>query len=203
MALHAAVDGCNSTVQIESHVNCINHLLVAGAQLNSEKKNKTILMVAANKGFLELVSEILIKEAWVNHMDNDGKTALHYAIDTKVENYDVVNILIKYDANMNIQTSSEGITPLMFAVNRGHQMIAKTLIANGCNLITHEFNNQNTALHLACQKGEKEIVEFIANEHTFNDVFNIKNKLGQTPLDISQDKVMEMQAKKMSGPSQK
>ena len=186
-------------MHIDAHLNCINHLLVAGAQINSEKKNRTILMVAASKGYLEFVQDILEREAWVNHMDNDGKTALHYAIDTKGENHDVVKALISYDANMNIQTSSDGITPLMFAVNRGHRMIAQTLIAKGCNLINNEFINMNTALHMACMKGEREIVECIANETTFHDVFNLKNKQGQTPLDIAQERVMEMQTKKMSG----
>ena len=135
------MEGCTQTLYIEAHLHCINHLLAAGAMINAEKKNKTILMVAASKGYLEFVRDILQREAWVNHMDNDGKTALHYAIDTKAENHDVVKALISYDALMDIQTSSDGITPLMFAVNRGHRMIAKTLISNGCNLITHEYNN--------------------------------------------------------------
>ena len=38
-------------------------------------------MVASSKGYIELVSEILNKEAWVNHTDGDQRTALHYAID--------------------------------------------------------------------------------------------------------------------------
>ena len=51
-------------------------------------------MIAAAKGFIELVSEILSKEAWVNHVDGDAKSALHYSVDNKSENLDVVNLLI-------------------------------------------------------------------------------------------------------------
>jgi ankyrin repeat protein len=68
--------------------------LGVGAQINAEKKGKTILMIAAAKGFIELVSEILSKEAWVNHVDGDAKSALHYSVDNKSENLDVVNLLI-------------------------------------------------------------------------------------------------------------
>ena len=46
-ALFAAVEGCVSTKGVENHVTCINSLLAAGAQINAEKKNKTILMIAA------------------------------------------------------------------------------------------------------------------------------------------------------------
>jgi hypothetical protein len=38
-------------------------------------------MLAANKGYLELVTEILNHNGWVNHGDHDAKIALHYAID--------------------------------------------------------------------------------------------------------------------------
>lgn len=124
-ALFAAVEGCSSTKSVDNHVTCINSLLATGAQINAEKKGKTILMIAVQKGYIELVTELLSKEAWVNHEDNDSKTPLHYAIDNKTENLDVVNLLIESGANINKQTSSEGYAPLIFAVNRGHVNIAR------------------------------------------------------------------------------
>jgi len=64
--LFAAVEGCNSTTAVESHINCMNTLISMGALLNSEKSNKTILMIAVSKGYIEMVSDILSrKEAWV------------------------------------------------------------------------------------------------------------------------------------------
>jgi len=128
MALHAAVEGCTSTLSVENHVSCINSLLAGGAQINAEKKGKTILMIAAAKGFIELVMEILSKEAWVNHGDTDSKNALHFAIDNKAENLDVVTLLIEHGADVNKETTSDGFTPLIFAVNRGHVNITRTLV---------------------------------------------------------------------------
>lgn len=106
-------------------MNCINYLLDAGANINAEKKSKTVLMIAAQKGYIEIVSELLSRDAWHSHEDNDSKTPLHYAIDNKTENLDVVNLLIERGADINKQTVSDGITPLIFAVNRGHVNIAR------------------------------------------------------------------------------
>ena len=142
--------------------------MAAGAQINAEKKNKTILMIAASKGFIELVSEILSKDAWVNHGDSDSRTALHYAIDNKAENLDVIILLIEKGADFNKETTSDGFSPLIIAVNRGHKTIAKTLIDMGAKLDAIDYVHNNTALHIACQKGEKEIVEMLATETTFD-----------------------------------
>lgn len=148
-------------------------------------------MIACQKGFIELVSDILEKGAWVNHADNDQRTALHYAIDNKAENLDVVHLLIEKEANVNRETTSDGYTPLIIAVNRGHKNIAKILIDLGVKLDAIECNNQNTALHIACMNGEEEIVKMLATEQTFHTVFNKLNAQKQIPLDISQQKVVD------------
>jgi ankyrin repeat protein len=53
---------------------------------------------------------------------------LYYAIDNQQENLDVVELLIQHEVNINKMTISEGCTPLMLAVKRGHQNIVKTLM---------------------------------------------------------------------------
>lgn len=139
----------------------------AGAQINSEKKGRTILMVAASKGYIELISEILSKDAWVNNVDSDSRIALHYAIDNKAENLDVVNLLIEHGSDVNQATINDGHTPLMMAVLRGHKHIVKIFVDLGVRLDAIECNNNNTALHLACLNGEKDIVEMLATESSF------------------------------------
>lgn len=140
-ALFAAVEGCNSAKGVENHVNCINSLLQAGAQINGEKQGKTILMIAAQKGYIELVTNILQnEETWVNHEDRDSKQPLHYAIDNQTENCDVVNLLIDNGAEINKGTTNDGLTPLMFAVNRGHINITKILVEKGAQLEASDIN---------------------------------------------------------------
>lgn len=184
-------EGCTTTKGIEQHVACLQCLIVSGAQINFEKKGKTILMLAAMKGYIELIEAIIEHGAWINHEDSDSKTALHYAIDNKVENLDCVNFLIEKGADMNKETTSDGFTPLIFAVNRGHIFITRILVEKGAKFESAEINNNNTALHLACQFGHKDIVEILANETSFHSVFHLKNKNGQLAKDVAEEKVMD------------
>lgn len=81
-ALHATVEGCKSTAAIETHCACIQKLVAQDISIDSkEKRGKTILMVAAAKGFLELVDEILSLDADVLALDVNNMSALHTAID--------------------------------------------------------------------------------------------------------------------------
>jgi ankyrin repeat protein len=52
----------------------------------------------------------------------------------------------------------------MMAVLRGHKHIVKIFVDLGVRLDAIECNNNNTALHLACLNGEKDIVEMLATE---------------------------------------
>ena len=95
-----------------------------------------------------------------------------------MENLDVVNLLIENKADINKETTSDGYTPLIIAVNRGHKNIAKTLIEMNARLDASDLLNGNTALHLACLHGHKDIVEMLATEKNFHQIFNKQNKSG-------------------------
>lgn len=87
-------------------------------------------------------------------------------------------MLIENKADINKETTSDGYTPLIIAVNRGHKNIAKTLVEMNAKLDGADLSSANTALHLACSHGHLEIVEILATEATFNQIFNKENKQG-------------------------
>ena len=91
-------------------------------------------------------------------VDQNHSSALHNAIDVKVENKDVVDLLIENGANINDRTRNEGMTPLMMAVSRGHVNIVRELVKLGVDLEVQMNGSGDTALHIACEKGESEIV---------------------------------------------
>jgi len=96
-------------------------LINAGANINSEEasEGKTALMMACEKGYLELVSTLLEHGALIDHKDQRKKTPLMYAIGTKAENKDVVKTLLESGADVNEHTLT-GMTPLLLATKKGH-----------------------------------------------------------------------------------
>ena len=158
---------------------------------------KTILMIASAKGFLELVREIINMDAKVNQVDNQGMTALHYAISNKAENADVVKLLLENKADIHAKTNYEGITPLILAVQKGHATITKMLIEENAKLDDSEIFTGYTALHYACEKSNKEIVSLLATEQSYSRLFNMKNKQDKTAYDIACDLATEFTEKKL------
>jgi ankyrin repeat protein len=47
-------------------------------------------MIACEKGYIELVAELILLEAQVNLKDKKGRTPLFYALEAHGENVDVV-----------------------------------------------------------------------------------------------------------------
>lgn len=54
---------------------------------------------------------------------------------------DVVKLLMDNGVDYNKETTSDGLTPLMTAVDRGHKSIAKALVEVGANLEAVEWQN--------------------------------------------------------------
>lgn len=52
----------------------------------------------------------------------------------------------------------------MLAVMRGHVEIARALVQRNCDITLAETHTGNTAVHMACELGEREIVEFLVTE---------------------------------------
>lgn len=94
------------------HTEMVNFLLDHGADVNSESSYGTPLMAAVVKGFYEISERILTFKANVNASDQNGTTALHYAVMYK--NYDLTKLLVSYKANPLIK-DDRGVSPLDYA----------------------------------------------------------------------------------------
>jgi len=88
-------------------MECIRILISAGANVDAEDPNdgKNALMIACEKGYIEVIDYLIQNhDAHVNLKDKKYRTPIMYALEANAENPDVVMLLIKKGADVNVTT---------------------------------------------------------------------------------------------------
>ena len=117
----------------------------------------------------------------VNEEDKWGCTALPLAC--RNGHRDVAELLLDHGADINA-TTDNGYTPLTSACANGHTSITRLLLDRDCSNVNAVDDDGVTALHKACWEGSTECVkELLAHGADTS----IKNKDGETPLDIARN----------------
>jgi len=128
------------------HLDCLQELLRGRAHLErTSKDGSTPLMCAAHQAETEVVAFLLGKQATVNVADQEGWTALLYAmnaslppgggeqaekkviIDGVFSRVSMAELLLLHGANANVQTA-DGLTPLIVACAQDRQLAIKKLL---------------------------------------------------------------------------
>nr|CDS19619.1 ankyrin repeat and KH domain containing protein [Echinococcus granulosus] len=118
----------------------------------------TLLMVAAEAGFLEVMAVLLQYGADTHLVNTVGEFALFLAADRG--HVKCVKLLLEYDGPLNSGTF-EHRTPLMQAAYRGHTDIVHYLVNFGA-LMGPQVNPRNESpLILACCQGHFEIAKYL------------------------------------------
>lgn len=121
-------------------------------------RDETPLMLAAIKGRMDLVKQLIARGAAVNR---EGWTPLHYAASSALEGQsEIVALLLENYAFINAQSPNE-TTPLMMAAGYGTVAVVKQLIAEGAFL---DVKNQQgmTAIDFAKRANRSDVEELIA-----------------------------------------
>ena len=117
----------------EKFVAAIEHAINKGEDINAEqnRNKRTLLHMAAKKGYAKAVKMLLDNQADINVRDVMDATPLHDAVlEDKVE---IVRILIAYGADLDVKSSYLS-TPLHNAALFGKVEIAKLLLENGADV---------------------------------------------------------------------
>jgi len=96
-------------------------------------KGWTMLIVASYNQQIEIVNWLIKKGANVNHMSKNGTTVFMYA-KTKIlqtKNYNLLNILIRAGADLNIRDYKKNWTVLQYVKELKHQEMINFLLNNG------------------------------------------------------------------------
>lgn len=133
--------------------------IAAGMNPNTKTPEGTpgLLITTQNRAW-GLVKLLLESGAAVNAVDKRGWSALMFA--AKKGDLDITKLLIKHQANLDLQTVSFSWTALIFAVNSGYKDIAEILINHGAKIdLTTIFNE--TALMFAARNGFIDIIKLL------------------------------------------
>ncbi len=135
----------------------IEALIFAGANLEyieDRKQGKNILMLASEKGRIDVVERILAYVKDVDDWDMNGNTALVYACQN--ENWDVVEELIKIGADVNIIGNS-GQTVISYIKDEER---LKKMIDMGMD-VNIKDEHGNTALIMAIKNKDIELAKYL------------------------------------------
>ncbi|KAE8661679.1 Ankyrin repeat family protein, putative isoform 2 [Hibiscus syriacus] len=145
-----------------------------------DKEGRTPFLLAATKGNIECAKILLESGADKNARSNDGRTALYRAVANG--NCRMLEMLIEMDANPTI-SDDRGCSPLDIARDKdhaikGHRDVVLALVEMGLDF-ERRNNEGHTALHLAVEGGDLEVVEALICKGA--DA-NAMTKTGVTPL---------------------
>jgi len=130
----------------------------------------TALHSAAQNGFVSIVAELLRAGADPNIQTPMGFTPLMSASESG--STEIISLLIGSGANVEA-INAGGWTPLHIAVSRGHLSAAQYLIEKGIPVDSSTAIEHETALEMACKRGDAIIVEMLlakgADPNRFNE----------------------------------
>ncbi|XP_038981071.1 uncharacterized protein LOC103710442 [Phoenix dactylifera] len=145
--------------------------------------DETALFIAAVKGFLDVVIELLKytdRESLVRK-NRSGYDALHIAV--REGHLAIVQVLLDHDPTLCRTFGPSNATPLISAATRGHTEIVNLLLAHDASLIELSKTNGKNALHFAARQGHVEIVKALLEKDP--QLARRTDRKGQTALQMA------------------
>lgn len=167
---------------LEQHPNFVN-----SKHWWTKDTDYTPLHYAADQGDLEVVKELIRKEAEVNAKTGDKITPLHYAV--AAGHLDVVKCLFEALENRDEEKNPKDkndFTPLHIAVTNGNEALTRFLIEKIPNAAKAVAFDGNTPLHFAVALGNTRIVDALLDSSAIDKITLMKkNSGGKIPLDVA------------------
>ena len=137
-------------------------------------------MDAVTSRDLDMVRILLKSKPAINTKNRGGETALAYTLIT-VGKSQIAKALI--DAGADVNTASDGLTPLMWASRHRDTEVMAALVAKGAKVSVKGKNGWTCLIH-AASSGSVSAVKFLLSKGA--DV-KAKNDDGKTALDIAKE----------------
>ncbi|XP_072997031.1 ankyrin repeat-containing protein ITN1-like isoform X2 [Typha latifolia] len=144
---------------------------------------ETALLIAAEKGFLDIVVELLrySDRESLTRKNRSGFDAFHLA--AREGHRAIVQVLLDRDPTLSKTFGPSNVTPLISAVTRGHIEVVNLLLEKDSDSIELSKANGKNALHFAARQGHVEIVRALLTKDP--QLARKTDKKGQTALHMA------------------
>ncbi|XP_071099039.1 serine/threonine-protein phosphatase 6 regulatory ankyrin repeat subunit B-like [Haliotis cracherodii] len=166
--LHLACEGGNRSI--------VEYLLPSFDINCQGQYDRTSLMVAAESANKDVFNLLVSKGADLTLTDDDNDTVLHLA--SQGGNRAIVEYLL---SSLDINSRGQhGLTALMVAAESANKDVFDLLVSKGADLTLTDDDN-DTVLHLACEGGNRSIVEYLLPSFDIN----CRGQYDRTPLMVA------------------
>ena len=117
-----------------------------------------------------------MNKANINEKNNYGQNVLHYTVENRVLNYEVLNTLVKNGININ-DTDNYGQVPSYYAI-QSENITHLKLLARYKSDLSVKDNYGETLLHHAIKRNSLDVVQYLLQKIDYR----IKNHSGHTPF---------------------
>ena len=134
----------------ENSQDCLRTLLRFHPNPDHPEPNtsRSLLMIAVQKGDIQMTHILLNHNADVNSLDAQGQNALFYAVQSHSENVDIFTHLIDHGCDVDCQSQALD-TLLTRCLDREYYLLAETVVTHSTKHINTARKTGDTPLHLA------------------------------------------------------
>ena len=156
------------------------------SDLSQAEKNKNLLIYVKNENINEIKNAIE-NGADVNYTTGHGYTPLYESVGNG--NKEIVSILIKAGAKIDVDGDEYNGPPLVWAASKGDVDVMKLLIEKGGNInIQHKKDRSFDTPFMQHQNKKDKAIEFLVDKEAD---LTMKNNF-KKPLDIIAEKYVEV-----------
>ncbi|VDO00844.1 unnamed protein product [Rodentolepis nana] len=153
---------CPSLVEAVKHndIRAVNQHLQMRASPNARDQvtKKTVLMIAAERGHIEIVRKLLENWAFIDLTDREENMAIHWAAYGGA--LQCLQFLIEKGSIVDVLNANK-YTPLMLAISKGHRHVTSFLIGRDPFLIRGLNEHEESEFILATTRNDLEIARLI------------------------------------------
>ncbi|PKU84280.1 Ankyrin repeat-containing protein [Dendrobium catenatum] len=178
-AIDALMTGTSSGADFDAEVAEIRSAMVN--EVN--EVGETALFVAAEKGHLDIVVELLkyTDKEGVTRKNRSGFDVLHVA--SREGHQAIVQALLDLDPKLSRTFGPSNTTPLISAATRGHKEVLQMLLAQDSGMVELAKTNGKNALHFSARQGHVDVVKALLDKDP--QLARRTDKKGQTALHMA------------------